>query len=101
MLCPVDDQETREALLAEKSALEAELQQAREAAASTGPGRLPGAVLLSLEEGLGARIAEREARLREEPAVEPVLEQLAVPEPARGVEAWRGGCPAAPRGGGR
>lgn len=90
MLCPVDDQETREALLAEKSELEAELQQAREAAASTGPGRLPVAVLLSLEEGLGARIAELEERLREEPAVDPLLEQLAVPDPARVVEVWRG-----------
>src|SRR5690606_23628514 len=90
MLRPVDDKETREALLAEKSELEAELQQAREAAASTGPGRLPVAVLLSLEEGLGARIAELEERLREEPAVDPLLEQLAVPDPARVVEVWRG-----------
>lgn len=68
--------------------LKAELEAARQAATRKGPGRLPVATLIGLEESLGEEIAELEEQLRPRP-VEPLAVELASTDPIAVMWRWR------------
>lgn len=74
----------------ELAELRTELEEARDAATTPGPGRLPVSMLLRLEETLGARITELEEQLKPPPGLPRLVEEIAVPDPVAALGVWRG-----------